>query len=253
MPKTKMGSLILRVLTILSTLLLIVVGSILIFIFSPSFSQEKTIIVPNVVGKNLINAQNMLYKERLRVSKTYVIHPLPKNYIIAQNPSAGTKVKTGRRIELKISSGKGNVVKVPDIQNIHLTKAKDNLSRLSHNTLRIGRLSYTYSSREKDYVLAQSPLPNVKIPQESEVNLLISKGKRPISFYMPELTGMKFEEAITLIKKIGLKITRVQEEICDMTERGTILDQKPKRGYRVTVGDGLTLIVANRANSSSIF
>jgi len=253
MSKTKIGSVILRVLTILATLLLIVVGSILIFIFLPSFSQTQTIIVPNVVGKNLITAQNMLYKEKLRVSKSYVIHTCPKNYIIAQNPLPGTKVKPGRTIELKISSGKGDVVSMPDIQNMHLTKAKHKLARLSYNTLQIGRLSYIYSSLEKDYVVAQSPLPRVKILQNSEVNLLISKGKRPISFYMPELIGMKLDEAIKLIKKIGLKITRVQEEICDGYERGTILDQKPKRGYRVTEGDGLTLIIANKTTNSPLF
>lgn len=253
MLRGKIGSLILRVLTILSTLLLIVVGGILIYIFLPSFSDEKNVIVPDVTGKDLITAQNILYKEKLRVSKTYIIHPCHKNYIISQNPSGGTKVKQGRRIELKVSSGQGEVVKVPDIQNIHITKAKHKLYRLSNNTLRIGRLCYTYSSIEKDYVIAQSPLPKVKILQGSEVNLLISKGKRPITFYMPELVGMKLEEASELIKKIGLKITRVEEEICDFQEQGTILEQKPLNGYRVRAGDGLTLIVANKTNSSSLF
>lgn len=253
MAKGKIGSIIFRVSTILSVLLLIGIGCILLFIFLPSSANEKTVILPDVTNKDLISAVNILYQEKLKVNKIYEEHTLPKNYIISQNPLPGTKVKAGRRIELKVSSGKGNIVKVPNIENISVIEAKHKLRQLSNQALHIGRLSYVYSSIEKDYVVAQNPLPNVKIPEDSEVNLLISKGNRPISFYMPELTGMKLEEASEIIKKIGLRITRVEEEICDAPERGTILEQKPLRGYRVSAGDGLTLLVANNTSSSSLF
>lgn len=242
MEKKKFGSIILRILTILSILLLTVIGGIALFIFLPSSSSyKKTVIVPDVREKELVTAVNILCKDKLRVSKTYKIHPLPKNYVISQYPLPGTEVKEGRRIELKVSSGKVTV-RVPEITNIHIAEAKYNLK----STLRIGQLSYAYSEVEKDYVIAQSPLPNTKVPEDSKVNLLISKGNKPISFYMPELIGMKLEEATKLIKEIGLRITCIEEEICDEYERGTIINQKPFFGYRVTVGDGLTLIVANR-------
>jgi serine/threonine-protein kinase len=230
--------------SLLAILLLIIVGGVVIFIFLPSSSYEKIVIVPDVTGKDLVSAINILCKDKLRVSKTYEVHPLPKNYVISQYPPPGTKVKVGRRIELKISSGKP-VIKVPDLQNMHIAAAKHKLHQLSNHTLHIGRLSYVYSSIEKDYVIAQSPLPKTKVAEDSKVNLLISQGNRPVSFYMPELIGMKLEDATKLIKKIGLRISRIQEEICDGFERGTIINQKPLRGYRVRVGDCLTLIVAN--------
>ncbi len=249
MEKKKFDSIILRILTLLSILLLIVIGGIALFIFLPSSSSyKKTVIVPDVREKKLVSAINILCKDKLRVSKTYEINPLPKNYIISQYPSPGTKVKVGRRIELKVSSGK-SVIRVPNLQNIHITEAKHNLN----HTLHIGQLSYVYSEVEKDYVITQSPLPKTKVPEDSEVNLLVSQGNRPVSFYMPELIGMNFEDAANLIKKIELKIIRIQEEICEVPERGTIINQKPLRGYRVSAGEGLTLIVANNITGSPIF
>ncbi|MEW6095850.1 MAG: PASTA domain-containing protein [bacterium] len=252
MSETKIGTIILRVLTLLSILLLIAIGCIALFIFIPSSSYKKTVIVPDVREKNLVSATNILCKYKLRVSKTFEIHSLPKNYVISQYPSPGTTVKIGRRVELKVSSGKARVI-VPNLQNIHIAEAKHTLHRLSNHTLHMGRLAYIYSSVEKDYVIAQSPLPKAKVPEDSEVNLLISQGNRPVSFYMPELIGMKLEEATNIIKKIGLRINSIQEEICDEPEPGTIINQKPLRGYRVTAGDGLTLIVANNMIDSPIF
>jgi len=253
MPKVKISSIILRVLTLLSILLLTVIGCIALFIFLPSCSYEKTIMVPDVRGKDLLTATNILCKNKLRISKTYKIHSLPKNYVISQYPLPYTKVKVGRRVELKVSLGNA-IVNVPNLQHIHITEVKHKLYHLSNHTLHIGHLSYVYSSGvEKDYVITQSPLPGAKVSKGSGVNLLISQGNRPVSFYMPELIGMRLEDATNLIKKIGLRITRIQEETCNDPERwGRVVNQRPLQGYRVTVGDGLTLIVANRTISLPI-
>ncbi|MFH1563286.1 MAG: PASTA domain-containing protein [Nitrospirota bacterium] len=249
-----LGSIILRVLTLLSILLLIGVGGIVLNIFLPSSSQEKIVIVPDVTSKNLVGAVNILCKYKLRVKKEYAGHSLPKNCIISQFPLAGTKVKAGRRIELKVSSGKP-VVRVPDLQNINIIEAKHKLDSLAK--LQLGQLSYTYSGIEKDCIIAQSPLPKTKVAEDSKVNLLISQGNKPVSFYMPELVGMKLEEAINLTKKIGLKIIRIQEvallaevapraeQIDAKYEQGTIINHKPHQGYRVTVGDGVQLSINN--------
>lgn len=243
MQKKHIGSIILRVLTLLSILLVIGVGGIVLNIFLPSSSQEKTVLVPDVTEMNIVSAVNTLCKYRLRVKKEYEEHSLPDNCVISQEPLAGTKVKPGRRIELKISSGKA-VVRVPDLQNINIIEAKHKLDSLSK--LQLGELSYTYSEIEKDCIIAQSPLPKTKVAEDSNVNLLISQGNKPISFYMPELIGMSLEEAINLTKKIGLKINRIQDEIGDKYEQGTIISHKPHQGYRVTAGDGLTLIVGKK-------
>lgn len=252
MPKErKVESIILQVLTPLSILLLTVIVCIGLFIFLPSSSHhKKTVRVPDVREKNLVSAINILYKHKLRVSKVYETHHLPKNYVISQYPLPGTEVKIGRRIELKVSSGKYAVVRVPNLQNLHITEAK---YQLSNSTLHIGRLSYTYSSIEKDHVITQTPLYNTKVPKDSKVNLLISKGERPVTFYMPDLVGMKFEKATQIIKDMGLRITRIEEKVCDEYERGVIISQKPLRGYRVSAGEGVSLIVTNNTDDTSIF
>ena len=247
MQKKHIGSIILKVLTLLSVLLLIGVVGVVLNIFLPSSSQEKIVIVPDVTSKNVVGAVNILCKYKLRVKKEYEEHFLPKNCVISQYPLPGTKVKAGRRIELKISSGK-SVVRVPDLQNINIIEAKhklDSLSKLRLASLQLGALSYTYSGMEKDCIIAQSPLPKTKVAEDSKVNLLISQGNKPVSFYMPELIGMKLEEAINLTKKIGLKITRIQEDIGAQYEQGIVVNHSQHQGYRVTAGDGLTLIVAN--------
>ncbi|MEW6620321.1 MAG: PASTA domain-containing protein [bacterium] len=246
MSNVKIGSIILRVLSVIAVLLIMVVVGTAIYIFLPTSAVGKTVIVPDVTGKHLINATNILCKSKLRVNKIYEEHSLEKNYIISQDPLPGTKVKSGRTIDLKVSMGNSMVIRVPNLQNIPLTEAKHHLNRLSNQKLQTGQISYIYSSVEKDYVIAQSPLPKTKLPENSKINLLISLGNRPLSFYMPELTGMKLDEATELVKKIGLRITRIREEISTEYERGTIINQKPLYGYRVTIGDGLTLTVANK-------
>ncbi|MBQ8442455.1 MAG: PASTA domain-containing protein, partial [Bacteroides sp.] len=77
----------------------------------------ESIIVPNVNGLPLKQAENELSKKNLKVvvvDSNYV-KGMPTGSILEQKPAGGAKVKIGRSIYLTINTGEVPKVAIPDI------------------------------------------------------------------------------------------------------------------------------------------
>lgn len=69
-------------------------------------SGEELVIVPNLIGKYLNQANQILEKEGLKLGEVEkeISAEYPENKIIDQNPKPGTKVKKGSSINIKIAT-----------------------------------------------------------------------------------------------------------------------------------------------------
>lgn len=77
----------------------------------------ESIIVPNVNGLPLKQAENELNKKNLRaiVVDSNYIKGVPAGAILEQKPLGGAKVKIGRSVYLTINTGEAPKVAIPDI------------------------------------------------------------------------------------------------------------------------------------------
>jgi len=229
--------------------LLVVVGGTAYLTLRVLIPPEN-IEVPQIVGKKLDEAVILLSKSNLSLLVTGEKYSdrIPPDVVISQVPSPGVKVRKDRNIEVVISKGK-KAISVPPVIGMEFREAK---VFLSQRGLKIGYLSYTYSSLPQDEIVAQDPPSNGKVSQEEGINLLISLGFEKDKFYMPDLIGKKIEKVKALLESTSLSIGKIKES--SSGKEGIIISQSPAPGSIVTSGEEIELTVGtgSREKKSSL-
>jgi serine/threonine-protein kinase len=122
-------------------------------------SFGRTVTVPDIRGKAMVEANNTLRDKGLHIrlgGEDYDIH-VPQGYIIRQDIPPGHIVKEGREVRVFLSRGP-RVRYAPDVVGQPLDIAK---SLLEERGIRIDRVIYVHADNTaRDTILAQRPEPN---------------------------------------------------------------------------------------------
>ncbi len=206
--------------------------------------SAKEIILPELKGKNIIHVLETLTNLGLnpKLHGTQYDDDIPKYSITFQDPLPGTTIKKGRDVSIYISRGqKDNII--PDLRQIPLKQA---LLTLEKNEFKPGSLSYVYCMETlKDNIIAQYPLAFTTRPSNSLCNLLISKGPEPPVQVMPDLEGMYLEDAISLVEKQDLPVSRIHSKTDSNLAQGVVLSQIPEFGRPVSPNTSIELTANN--------
>jgi beta-lactam-binding protein with PASTA domain len=136
--------------------------------------------------------------------------------------------------------GKGEVIVVPNVCNLSL---EDAIAELKSNDLE-GVVVERRHDRiiEEGNVIIQEPLPDARVKKGRIINLTVSLGAETIT--VPYLSGVNCEQGISIIKKIGLVVGKVDSVFSDSVERGRIIETIPEADAVVKKGDGIRLVVS---------
>ena len=152
-------------------------------------------------------------------------------------------VKKGRNIKVILSMGSEKVI-VPNIVEESFYKIQDILKK---NGLRVGKLTKVYHQFiPQDHVIAQVPLQHARANRGSEVNLLISKGNQKKIFIMPDFVGKDLDAVTVFLKDLGLYLGKIRYELYEDLDENIIINQEPKSGYKVEIGQKVDLIVSQK-------
>ncbi len=137
--------------------------------------SSQTVIIPNIIGLDYIYASNHLQSMGINViaSKTPLTEEISQpGFVVSVMPQAGTSIKAGSTVELKISTSE-LLNEIPDIIGLDLGQAMEKLELLDIGIV----LSYveTDYSFQQGEVINQLPLPGHYIPLDSSVVLFIGK------------------------------------------------------------------------------
>ncbi|HRN98018.1 MAG TPA: PASTA domain-containing protein, partial [Flavobacterium sp.] len=144
-------------------------------------SHGEEIAVPNLAKMTETQAEEALDELDLG----YVVldsvdyrKEFPKFSVVEQDPKAGSKVKKGRKIYLKLNSSGYSSVKVPDLIEKTFRQAEPTLKAMG---LEIGSISYR-PYLGKDMVLEMSHKgkklkPGDKVLKASKIDLVLGDGK----------------------------------------------------------------------------
>lgn len=212
------------------------------FLSFGKFWTTNEITVPNVVGKHVDSARNILTEKNLRVTQTEAFSDkVPSGYVISQNPEAGSTVKEQRTISLVVSRG-GESTSVPDVRGLNRRDAE---LQLKNAGLTVGRIEEVYSAEAKpEIVINQNPRPPVQIAKGSAIDLTVSKGPEPRKISLPDFRGLPLSTAITQLETLKLKVGKVTDETSDKYPSGTISGQSPTPGTEVAENTSIDFIVA---------
>ena len=210
------------------------------FLSFGKFWNSEEVNVPDVVGKQMTLARQVLEDAHLRVNvaETYDAN-VPAGEVVSQSPEAGTRVKSDRLISIYVSKG-GEALEMPDLKGISRSAAENRIKKMG---LVIGSVYEKISDSEVGVVLSTDPPAQAKIKKGEVVDLIVSKGEQKKRVEVPNVTGASLSLATESIESRGLKVGRVTKEKSSQL-KGTIIAQTPSQG-EVEEGSTVDLTIAD--------
>jgi beta-lactam-binding protein with PASTA domain len=209
----------------------IVLGLTFGFLTFKVLSFSRTVQVPDLFGKSLVEANKTLTDKGLylKIEGEDYDSVVPSGNIIKQDVPGGNTVKERRWIKIVISKGP-KVKSIPMLVNKTLVDAE---TLLIKDGLKIGKVIMVHSDQaDKDKVIAQKPGPDE--PVSDDISLLVSLGPYDRAYLCPDFKGMPLEQANLLIKKLNLNAATEGSG-------GIIESQKPEPGKQIKTGDTIYL------------
>ncbi|MCK8817814.1 Stk1 family PASTA domain-containing Ser/Thr kinase [Natroniella sulfidigena] len=200
--------------------------------------------VPNLRGEHVDLAREQLEELGLNLEVYYESYSneIAEDHIISQSPEPNRMVKENRVISVVTSKG-AQMVEAPDLVGSTLREARVELNRLN---LEVGELDYEYSDQiPEDEIISQDPEAEEEVKMDTEVDLVISQGKEPEQVIVPEVVGLRQEEAEQKLQDQNLIIGRVIERESLNYRQGRVIAQDPEIGEELTEGATVDLIVSS--------
>ena len=153
-----------------AVLLIVLAAYFAVRAFSPSGSQRA--VVPGLRGVPIAEALAQLEASgfRGRAADHVRDSSVAAGLVVSQVPAAGSRVRNGTLVQLRVSAGASRVV-VPDLTGLTLQDARARLGALS---LRVGRL-YTAPAGRAGTVHTQHPAMGTIVASDARVNLTITE------------------------------------------------------------------------------
>lgn len=130
-------------------------------------------------------------------------------------------------------------VEVPDLIRRNISEAGKILDRVQ---LRLGEVNKRHSDQEAGTVVRQSPEAHSRVKRGTPVNIWIAESE---IVEVPNLVRRHVDKAEGILSKLKLRLGEIAKRDSDQ-EVGTILQQEPVAGNRVSVGTSVNLLIATR-------
>ena len=217
------------------------------FLSFGKFWSSVEITVPDVTGKQLTLARQILEDQHLRVTVAEAYDAsVPVGVVVSQTPEAGTKVKEERTITIYVSKG-GEELEMPNLRGL---KQSDAIDKLQQMGLRLGSAYETFSDEDSGTVISQDPRSGTRISKGQSVDITVSKGQKVKKISVPDVKGVPSDRARTMIEGSGLKVGSISEEESTQAA-GTVVSQSPSAGSEADSGSAVRLVISSGHKASS--
>jgi serine/threonine-protein kinase len=129
-------------------------------------------------------------------------------------------------------------VQVPDVKDRPMSLAKQIIET---SNLRVNVVEQFDAKISAGQVISQSPEAGSTVKEQRVVTIYVSKGGEELT--MPNLKGLSRLSAESKLKKMGLVIGSVYEQVSDQ-EAWTVLDQEPAEGKKIQKGQSVDLTLS---------
>ena len=139
-------------------LFIVIAGISAYFTLSLVIKSEDTVVVPELVGKDVVSVLETLTELGLntKVRGSEYSADTPKHHVIYQQPEPGAEIKKGRDVRILISKGT-ETIPMPNLIGLSQRQA---VILFDENDLCRGHIAGTSAQTfEKDAVIAQVPAP----------------------------------------------------------------------------------------------
>ncbi|WP_264844660.1 Stk1 family PASTA domain-containing Ser/Thr kinase [Caldinitratiruptor microaerophilus] len=195
--------------------------------------------VPYVVGMSRQEAEERLAAAGLvlKVDALEYSDSIPPDGVTWQEYEAGSKVKPGRVVAVRLSMGP-RLVPVPDLSRMTRPEAE---AALAEKGLQLGNVTEVFDPKVPEgRVISQSLSPGVPVRLKTVVDIVVSRGGQQV----PNLAGKTLAEAEALLKDQGLALGQVGRQPSDQPE-DLIISQDPQPGAEVAPGSAVNVTLSS--------
>jgi serine/threonine-protein kinase len=188
------------------------------------FGWARYTATPGVIGLTQKAAVAKLDQAGLevRIGDPTYSENVPKGHVVSTDPTPGARVLDHGTVTLTVSLGKERYA-VPKLAGKTVDQAQDLLLQ-AH--LKYGRSFKRYDdAAPKGRVIGTDPKAGVKEPPGFQVDLIVSKGPRPI--HIRNWEGKSADRAIRVLQGQGLQVDASQQEYSDTVPEGFVITQTP--------------------------
>ncbi len=197
--------------------------------------------VPDVHNKSVPQAQELLRTAGFESVPTSGVfdEKVAAGFIVATDPSAGESVRKFNAITLLISRGPV-LYPVPKLVG---TTVEASGKALTAASLVVGSVGEEFDEKvPAGTVLTQDPAPGAEFRAGTKVNLVVSKGPKPIP--VPTVTGKAEADAVAAIQAAGLvAVVAPDQQNSVSVPAGAVLSQSPDAGELIA-GETVTLTIS---------
>jgi len=209
--------------------------------FALTAGKVKEVQIPNVVNKNLEQAEEEVSKLNLKlevVEEKYDLN-VPEGQIIEQDPKFQNnfKIKEGGTIKVVVSKGQ-KIVTVPKVTGM---KKDEAIQSLKDAGLEATVQEDFNDEVESGYVVKQDVAENEQVAEGTTVTIHVSAGIEQIS--VPDLSNKKEEDAKKIISDSKLKYKATVKTSDPGRPNGVVVDQNISSGSMVNKGTEITITV----------
>jgi serine/threonine-protein kinase len=203
--------------------------------------RARNVSVPDLAGKSVAEAEAALAAQGLSARLDPIRRPDPKvpaDHVLAQEPAAGSTLRRGRAVKLRISEGDT----LPDIPNVIGLTEQDARARLEYAKVELaGVTEIQTGDLDADRVVSQDPPAKTT---GRAVTLLVNRGALGITYVMPDLIGTPERRVTEMLRARGFRVAVVGYAAYPGLAGGVIIRQTPQAGFRVPPGDTISLEVS---------
>ncbi|MFN2389666.1 MAG: Stk1 family PASTA domain-containing Ser/Thr kinase [Actinomycetota bacterium] len=197
----------------------------------------QDVAVPSLVNLTLRAAERRAAEYDLEVDVTGRVKDkeVPVGQIVSQSPADGV-IREGSDIEVILSAGPP-AVRVPSVAGLDRKRAA---ARLEGRGFELGEIERTFSLEDEGTVIEHHPAAG-KLPWGSPVDLVISKGPRPIE--VPAVAGLRPKAAAAALEGAGFT-TVVVDAYSDDVPSGEVISTMPGAGEIAPEGSEIQIVVS---------
>lgn len=212
--------------------------------------HNKEISVPDFSNMTVAEAEIAATQAgvRIEVTDSVFVKRMKKGAVYRQNPSAGSKVKDGRRIVLTINAVNAKKVTMPDLVGLSMRQAK---AELVSRGLVLDKLIYVQDLATNN-VLRQlmgnrEVEPGIMIDSESVIDLVVGLNSSDNATYVPDVTGLKSLSAVDAVHdhSLNIKDLRYDKTVKDYEDSLNAMvyrqDPAPSDSIKVAMGNDVVL------------
>ena len=174
---------------------------------------------------------------QMKIADQAYSETVQKGFVLDTDPDPGDRVLKDGTVGATISLGPERH-KVPDVRNQTLDDAQQALDEAK---LEYGDPMERYDEKiAKGRVITTAPAPGTALRRNAAVDVVVSKGPRPIR--IPDFTGKPAEPAEAALEKRGFKVDTTEVNN-DAVPKGRVISQSPDSGTGQK-GDVISLVVS---------